>query len=299
MDKDKYLFFGTIPLAATFSCRKEVLGEGFHTEIAGVAIKIGMPEAPVNEDSGLEPPRIWRGYGDHIRWGSVSDGIAYVHTLFFGFHGTAEDSERIRKEIINWSTRLQNLYMIRSFPVEAVSFEERSEREVQVYQMNPDGSAALQYHVPERSLREFLPEAKPYGKNEIQNLIEDAGTERNIPQCYAVLLSACHAWLNGDDYTAVISASTALELAAEQHIAQHEEEAEKYRYGIVLGEGRDAHPEMLARLGVKIPEDCENRIISICSSLKYGHAVPTHEAIRTLLEDCRSVMELCVPVSRL
>ena len=295
MDEGRNVYFGILPLAVPVLCHPDLLGEGFHTDINGIPVKLGLPES--GDGGKLKAPQIVSRYEVAGRWGKMDSDNAVVQTLFFAFQGTEEDAEKIWQEAGHWGAKLQNLCMLSYALPEDPDRTEGTGEEMQIYRMCLDGSVCLEHRRAEHTLPRLCPGGAPYTRETLADLLRQVSSEQVIEQSYAVLLGACRAWLDGDDYTAGALGGTALEMASAKFIAGHAETAEENAFGVVLEEEKSAQFEMLARLGLMIPGDREDRIISVYTDMKYGRRTPDHDTARRFLEDCRRVMALCVPES--
>ena len=295
MEEGINIYFGILPLAVPLMCRLELLGQGFHTEIAGLPVKVGLPEPPEAGQDRLKAPQIVSRYDVSTSWGETAGDSAMIRTLFFGFQATEEEAERIWKEAGHWSAKLQNLCLLRYALPEDPEAEPGSGDELQIYRMCMDGSILLEHHRPEHILPKLPPQGAPCSGEELEELLEQVRSEEVIEQSYSVLLGACRAYLDGDDYTAGVLGGTAVEMASAKYITTHEKEAREQAYGVILEDEKAAQFEMLARLGLEIPGSVEDRIISVYGDMKYGRITPDHPTIRRFLEDCRQVMSICFP----
>ena len=88
---NRQVILGTITLNIPIRCPLDVLGEGFHTEIGEIAVKLGIPEQQEGSEL-LEAPAIASRYGIGADWGKVEDGTACVRSLFYGGQASAEEA---------------------------------------------------------------------------------------------------------------------------------------------------------------------------------------------------------------
>ena len=293
MDEGRNVYFGILPLAVPLLCHPDLLGEGFHTDIGGIPVKLGLPEGSDGEM--LKAPQIVSRYDVSTQWGKMDGGNAIVQTLFFGFQGSEEEAETIWQEAGHWSAKLQNLCLLSYALPEDPEQMDGTGEELQIYRMCLDGSVCLEHHRAEHTLPRLHPEGAPYSRETMEALLHRVSSGQVIEQSYAVLLGAFRAWLDGDDFTAGELGGAALEMASAKYITAHADQAGGPIADIILEEEKSIQFEMLARLGLEIPGDWEDRIIGVYGDMKYGRLTPSHETTREFLGNCRKVMGLCIP----
>ena len=140
---NRQVILGTITLNIPIRCPLDVLGEGFHTEIGEIAVKLGIPEQQEGSEL-LQAPAIASRYGIGADWGQVEDGTACVRSLFYGGQASAEEAQQLCRIITNWIRKLENLNLLMTAITEPIRMNSVS-RVVRktMYHMAPDGSLTL------------------------------------------------------------------------------------------------------------------------------------------------------------
>ena len=292
---DRQVILGTITLNIPIRCPLDVLGEGFHTEIGEIKVKLGLPEQFEDSES-LLAPAIASRYGIQADWGRIENGVAHVRSMFYGCQTTEGEAEQLHRSSTNWIRKLENLNLLMTAITEPihVNSENRVVRKT-MYRMAQDGSLAVLYD-DVRDMEETM-EAPGIllDREKLQSLLDAASSPEVIRQPYTVFLNACRALVYGDCYSAGVLGGTAAELAGGEYIAAHSEEMSPHVQELMLGNAREEQFEQLAQMGLIIPGDWENRIIGVYTDMRYGRITPDTETLRQFLLDCGRVIHLCIP----
>lgn len=292
---DRQVILGTITLNIPIRCPLDVLGEGFHTEIGDIKVKLGLPEQFGDSES-LQAPAIASHYGIQADWGRIENGVAHVRSMFYGCHTTEDEAEQLHRSSTNWIRKLENLNLLMTAITEPIHMnsENRVVRKT-MYRMAQDGSLAVLYD-DVRDMEETM-EAPGIllDREKLQSLLDAASSPEVIRQPYTVFLNACRALVYGDCYSAGVLGGTAAELAGGEYIAAHSEEMSPHVQELMLGNAREEQFEQLAQMGLIIPGDWENRIIGVYTDMRYGRITPDTETLRQFLLDCGRVIHLCIP----
>ena len=292
---DRQVILGTITLNIPIRCPLDVLGEGFHTEIGEIKVKLGLPEQFEDSES-LQAPAIASRYGIQADWGRIENGVAYVRSMFYGCQTTEDEAEQLHRSSTNWIRKLENLNLLMTAITEPihVNSENRVVRKT-MYRMSQDGSLTVLYD-DVRDMEETM-EAPGIllDREKLQSLLDAAASPEVIRQPYTVFLNACRALVYGDCYSAGVLGGTAAELAGGEYIAAHSEEISPHVQELMLGNAREEQFEQLAQMGLIIPGDWENRIIGVYTDMRYGRITPDTETLRQFLLDCGRVIQLCIP----
>ena len=292
---DRQVILGTITLNIPIRCPLDLLGEGFHTEIGEIKVKLGLPEQFEDLES-LQAPAIASRYGIQADWGRIENGVAHVRSMFYGCQTTEDEAEQFHRSSTNWIRKLENLNLLMTAITEPihVNSENRVVRKT-MYRMSQDGSLTVLYD-DVRDMEETM-EAPGIllDREKLQSLLDAAASPEVIRQPYTVFLNACRALVYGDCYSAGVLGGTAAELAGGEYIAAHSEEMSPHVQELMLGNAREEQFEQLAQMGLIIPGDWENRIIGVYTDMRYGRTTPDTETLRQFLLDCGRVIHLCIP----
>ena len=142
---DRQVILGTITLNIPIRCPLDVLGEGFHTEIGDIKVKLGLPEQFEDSES-LQAPAIASRYGIQADWGRIENGVAHVRSMFYGCQTTEDEAEQLHRSSTNWIRKLENLNLLMTAITEPIHMnsENRVVRKT-MYRMAQDGSLAVLY----------------------------------------------------------------------------------------------------------------------------------------------------------
>lgn len=292
---NRQVILGTITLNIPIRCPLDVLGEGFHTEIGELAVKLGFPEQHEGTEL-LQAPAIAFRYGIDADWGRIEDGAACVQSLFYGSQASPEEAEQIHRHSINWIRKLENLNLLLTAITEPlqINSENRTVGKT-MYCMTQDGRLSLLYKDAGEVEKTMTAPGLLLDREKMQSLLDAAASPAVIRQPYTVFLNACRALLRGDYYSAGVLGGTAAELAGAEFIAVHSEEMSPHVQDLMLGDAREEQFEHLAQMGLIIPGDWEDRIIGVYTGMRYGRVTPDAETLRQFLLDCGRVIRLCIP----
>lgn len=293
--ENKQVILGTITLNIPIRCPLEILGEGFHTEIGGIAVKLGIPEQS-DDPAVLAAPAIASRYGLDTEWGRINGDTAHVRSLFYGCQATSEEAEELHRSSTNWIRKLENLTLIMTAISEPLQMnsENRVARKT-MYCMGQDGSLSVLHDDIGLTYENMEAPGLLMDRERMQMLLDSTASPEVIRQPYTVFLNACRALLHGDYYSAGVLGGTAAELAGGEYIAAHSEEMNPHVQELMLGNARDEQFEQLASMGLIIPGDWEDRIIGVYTDMRYGRLTPEPEILRQFLLDCGRVIHLCIP----
>lgn len=309
-------YIGVITLDNELYCKKEVSGAKIKSKIAGHDILLIFPTIPdsyngdtvdlKNGDLVIEGD-LFKG---EVKWGMVMnwpDCIFSVNALLCYFVANESDVENIYEGFPQWKEKLNNLrlidagnYIIPNQKPPALLRSGGFDDGLQIFAAKK--GEKLQYVPNHRSIEPIvlhLVESKEaYSAAQITDLLNNAGSVKEIALAYELLITAYQALERHDFRSAVILGGTAVEQSILKRLRPEYSSNTKFKKAkkSLQHSTLNGRFKWLQEKNVHIPiSDFKKTIIDVRNDAAHDGIRPSHSVAKQCLENCKILIETFSP----